>query len=171
MKNKKNILMLVTILLMTTALTVKAQLKETSPMPNEMEGSWKVIVVPQQFPIPLPPSIEGIVTYVPGGGLIESDNLGVPNIIASTGQGVWEPLSNRSIRKFRLSFTKYLFSTQGLFQGSVRATETITLLSSDSYKGEGKLETLSPTGVILISIPVKTTAHRIRISSEDTISF
>ncbi|HSK70532.1 MAG TPA: hypothetical protein VK892_02470, partial [Pyrinomonadaceae bacterium] len=117
----------------------------------------------QQFPIPLPTSFESIVTYVPGGGLIESDNLAAPGSIAGTGQGVWELLSNRGTRKFTLTFTKYLFSTQGFFQGSVRVTETITLNSGDSYTGEGTIEVLSPTGATLISIPVTSTGTRIRM--------
>ena len=164
MKNKKSILIFVITLLMTT-LTAKAQLQGNSPLPNKMEGTWKVIVVPQQFPVPLPSTIESLVTYVPGGGLIESDNLGVPNSIASTGQGAWELLNDRGARKFSFTFTKYMFSTQGLFQGSVRVTEIITLDSSESYRGEGKLEVLSPTGATLITIPVTSTANRIRLPS------
>ena len=164
MKNRKIILIFVIALTMTAALTTAAQSPERINLSlGQMEGSWKVIVVPGQSPVPLPPFVEAIVTYVPGGGLIESDNLAVPNSIAGTGQGIWEPASHLKSRQFKLTFTKYLFTTQGLLQGSVRATEKITLApNGNEYRGEGKLEVLSPTGAVLLTVPVTSTATRMR---------
>ena len=146
---------------MTVAMVAGVQGQDCdSSSSKKMEGSWKVIVTPGQSPIPLPPSFESIVTYVPGGGLIESDTLVQPNSIASSGQGAWEALGNR---QFSLVFTKYLFSTQGQFQGSGKITETITFGSNDDeYTGVGSLQILSPAGTPLITIPVTTKGTRIR---------
>ena len=160
MKNGKIILIFIIALIMTTAAKPQERINQS---PDKMEGSWKVIVVPGQSPIPLPPFVEAIVTYIPGGGLIESDNLAVPNSIAGTGQGIWEPVNTLNSRQFNLTFTKYLFTTQGLLQGSVRATEKITLSNNgNEYRGEGKLEVLSPTGAVLLTVPVTSTATRMR---------
>jgi hypothetical protein len=160
MKNGKIILIFIIALIMTTAAQAQERINQS---PDKMEGSWKVIVVPGQSPIPLPPFVEAIVTYIPGGGLIESDNLAVPNSIAGTGQGTWEAVNSRLSRQFDLTFTKYLFSTQGLLLGSVRVTERIALDSNDNeYRGEGRLEILTPTGAVLFTIPATSTATRIR---------
>lgn len=158
MKNK--ILGFVIALLMTLTITSADAIAQIQS-PRNMEGSWKVIITPGQAPIPLPPAIESVVTFVPGGGLIESDNLAVPNTIAGSGQGAWEYVERR---RFSFVFTKYLFTTQGLFQGSVKITETITVNSNeDQYTGVGSMQVLSPTGATLFTIPLTTQATRIRV--------
>jgi hypothetical protein len=160
MKVRRGIVALVVAALLV-ALTVAAdgQSQERRIAKREMEGSWRVTVTPGQSPIPLPPSIESIVTYNSGGGLAEIDNLAVPGSFAGAGLGVRE--ANGS-REFNISFTKYLFTTQGQNQGSVRLIESIVRnVNDETYTGEGRLETLSPTGAVILVIPVTTRAERI----------
>jgi hypothetical protein len=141
-----------------------AQSEERSQSPRKtMEGSWRVICTPGQSPIPLPPTFESIVTYIPGGGLVESDNLAVPGSIAGTGQGAWE---SRGARQFSFTFTKYVFSTQGQSLGSGRITEKIILDSGgNEYTGEGTLEILNPAGSVLFAVPL--TTHAVRMRAEE----
>jgi hypothetical protein len=162
---RKSILALVVAGLLV-ALTVAAdgQSQERRIAKREMEGSWRVIVTPGQSPIPLPPSIESIVTYIPGGGLTEIDNLAVPGSIASSGIGVWEATG---AREFDINFTKYLFTTQGQNQGAVRIIESIVReVNDEKYTGVGRLEVLSPTGAIVLVIPATTTAERISTAEQ-----
>ncbi len=165
MQIRRSILALV-IAALVIALNVAAdgQSQERRIAKREMEGSWKVTVTPGQSPIPLPPSIESIVTYIPGGGLTETDNLAVPGSIAGTGIGVWEATGSR---EFSINFTKYLFTTQGQNQGAVRIIESIVReINDEKYTGVGRLEVLSPTGAIILVIPATTTAERIRAGEQ-----
>jgi hypothetical protein len=149
---------------MIIALTIAAsgQSPERRIAKRVMEGSWKVTVTPGPSPVPLPPSIESIATYTEGGGLIETDNLAVPGSFATTGQGAWEATASR---EFNITFTKYQFTTQGLFQGSVRITESIIRDSSDNeYTGEGRIEVINPAGTTILVIPA--TSRATRISAE-----
>lgn len=175
MKNKINILAVAVAVLLLTIISAKAQVENGNQIPDakfdtKMEGSWKVIVTPFQSPIPLPPSFESIITYVPGGGLIESDTLAAPNSIAGAGHGVWELTEDRRRkRQFNLNFTKFLFTTAGQFAGSVKITEKITLTSGDQYVGEGKLQTLSPTGAVIVTIPITTIGTRIHAEQQTNL--
>ena len=165
MKSRKSLSGLIVVsLLIALATVVGGQTREGGASPKKtMEGSWKVTVTPGQSPIPLPPTFESIVTYVPGGGLVESDKLAVPGSIAGTGQGAWE---FAGARQFRLTFTKYLFSTQGLSQGSGRITEKISVEpSGDEYTGEGTMEILSPSGAVIFTVPL--TTHGVRMRAEE----
>jgi hypothetical protein len=128
-----------------------------------MEGSWQVVVTPGSSPVPLPPTFESIVTYIPGGGLVESDNLAVPGSIAGAGQGAWAYVGGG---QFGLIFTKHIFTTQGLPFGSGRITERISLSpGGDEYTGEGAMQILSPAGAVLFSVPL--TTHGVRLSAEE----
>lgn len=127
-----------------------------------LEGSWRVTITPGPAPFPLPPTIEGLVTYVPGGGLVETDNLAAPGSLAAAGLGIWKATGGR---EYKIQFVKYLFTTQGQLQGSVRIIETITRdpKNDNLYTGEGRIETLSPTGTIILVIPATTQAERIEL--------
>lgn len=158
MNFSRSISILVTAGLIIT-LAAPSQAQDRPAAKKVMEGSWRVTVTPGPSPIPLPPSVEGIVTYIPGGGLIESDNLAVPGSVAGTGQGAWEA---KGPREFNITFTKYLFSTQGLFLGSVRITESIKRDSTDTeYTGEGNMVVLDPTGSPILTISLTSRATRI----------
>lgn len=146
-------------MIITLALAASGQSQDRRIGKKVMEGTWKVTVTPGQSPLPLPPTIESLVTYVPGGGLIESDNLGSPDFIVSPGLGAWE---STDARQFNITFTKYLVSFQGPSQGSVRINETITRDASDSqYTGVGVIEVLDPTGTLTLVIPITTRAVRV----------
>ena len=164
MKSRKSLAGLVVACLVVALSATVARSQEAGQSPKKaLEGSWKDTVTPGPAPIPLPPTFEAIVTYVPGGGLVESDNLAVPGSIAGTGQGAWE---HAGARQFRLAFTKYLFTTQGLPLGSVRITAKISLdASGDEYTGQGTMETLSPTGAVIFAIPL--TTHGVRMRAEE----
>jgi len=102
-------------MIIALALAASGQTQDRRIGKRAMEGTWRVIVTPGPAPIPLPPSIESLVTYVPGGGFTESDNLGSPDA-----------------RQFKITFTKYLVSLQGQFQGSVRiygVSDTLLLVN------------------------------------------
>lgn len=163
MNFRKSILIVVIAgMIITLALAASGQTQDRRIGKRVMEGTWKVTVTPGQSPIPLPPSIEGLVTYVPGGGLTESDTLGSPDFIASQGLGAWE---STDARQFKITFTKFLVGLQGQFQGSVRINETISRDSSDSqYVGEGAIEVLDPAGNLTVVIPITTRA--VRVSTE-----
>jgi hypothetical protein len=150
------------LLIALAAAVARTQGKSQSPA-KTMEGTWKVTVTPGPAPVPRPPTFEALVTYVPGGGLVESDNLGVPGSIAGTGQGAW---AHAGARQFRITFTKYLFSTQGLSQGSGRITEKISLnAGGDEYTGQGEMEILSPAGGVTFTVLL--TTHAVRVLAEE----
>ena len=162
MKSRKRLGIIITCLMIAFTTAQVAHPQERSQAPQRtMAGSWKVIITPGLAPLPLPATIESIVTYIPGGGLVESDNLAIPGSIAGSGQGAWEFIG---AQQFRLTFTKYLFSTQGQSLGSVRVTETISLAPGDNeYAGEGTMEILNPAGALILAIPLTTNAVRIRV--------
>ena len=167
MKSRKSLPAVIVICLLAALTTAAAAARpdERGRAPRKtMEGSWKVIVTPGQSPVPLPPTFESIVTYVPGGGLVESDNLAVPGSIASTGQGAWEFTGDR---QFSFTFTKYLFSTQGQSLGSGRITETISLdAGGNEYTGQGTMELLNPAGVVISAVPLTTHGVRMRVAEQ-----
>lgn len=160
MNFRKRILTVVTAgLIVALAVAAPGQSQDKKAAKKVMEGSWRVTVTPGPSPVPLPPSAEAIVTYIPGGGLIESDNLAVPGSLAGTGQGTWEATGPR---EFNITLTKVLFTTQGLFQGSLRISESIIRNSNDTeYTGVGRMALLDPTGAVILIIPATTTATRI----------
>ena len=166
MKSRKSLSgVIITCLLvaLTTAATARPEERSRAPR-KTMEGSWKVTVTPGQSPVPLPPTFESIVTYIPGGGLVESDNLAVPGSIAGTGQGAWEYAGER---QFSLTFTKYLFGTQGQSLGSGRITETISLSpGGDEYTGQGTMEILTPAGAVVFAVPLTTQGVRMKAEEQ-----
>jgi hypothetical protein len=158
MKFRKNVLALVISVIALNAAAF-GQSVDSNSSRRSIEGTWKVTVTPGPAPVPLPPSIESFVTYIPGGGLTEIDNLAVPGSTATTGVGAWEHTRGR---EYKFSFVKYQFTSQGLNNGSVRIIETFVLhRHKDEYTGVGRIEVLSPTGAVVLVIPVTSRAERI----------
>jgi hypothetical protein len=163
-KRSMSSLVIAAVLAVAGAIVAGGQADDRRISKKVMEGSWRVTVTPMPSPAPLPPSFEAIITYVPGGGLTESDNLGVPGQVAGAGQGAWELVEPR---QFHITFTKYIFSAQGQFQGTGRVTERIIRDPEDGhYTGEGKIEIFDPSGTLISTIPVTSAASRIRADIE-----
>jgi hypothetical protein len=92
---RSTLILVIAGMIITLAIAASGQSQDRRIAKRVMEGSWKVTVTPGPSPIPLPPSVEAIVTFTEGEGPIEYDNLAVPGSLASTGQGAWDATYSR----------------------------------------------------------------------------
>lgn len=94
-------------------------------------GTWKVRLTPgspqAQF--------DELITFSPGGGMVESNNypffqLGMS---ASAGHGNWE---FTGFNRYRFTFIKFLYTTGGQANGTLKVSGTINYSNlEDSWKG------------------------------------
>jgi len=116
----------------------------------QVEGSWQVTVSPTDLP-PFPT----LLTYATGGGLSGVD--GVSNI-----HGTW---ARKGGNTFVFTFVELLFDSTGVFTGSVRIREKLTLEPGGAaYNGVYTGEILDPDGNVVV--PIGGTTHAARINAE-----
>ncbi len=153
MKNRR---LLATITLgLIAALCMAAQAQEGGSLKRAIEGSWKAKVTIA----PGAPPVDALVTYTPGGSLVESDNLFPPSVVTA-GHGSWEYAG----RLFSNTFVKLMFNAQGQFTGTIKVREKITIsFNRNEYTGIGMAEFFDPSGNLLNTVGFTTQATRIRV--------
>ena len=97
-------------------------------------GSWKVTVTPTSPPVP---GFSSLMTFTPGGGLIETRRLAVtpvpgliPALLETPGHGAWEKIGRRT---YAVSFT---FLLQDPASGNEVGTDTIRWTATIGDDGE-----------------------------------
>lgn len=135
-----------------------AQAQDGRSGKKAIEGSWRarVTVAPGA-------TIDALVTYSPGGGLVESDALFPPSVVTA-GHGSWEFAG----RAFNNTFIKLSFNPQGQFTGTIKVREKITLsFNKNEYTGVGTAEFFDAAGNLLLSVDFTTQATRVRVEPID----
>ncbi len=115
-----------------TALFIVVNAQNQGAGSNALVGSWKVRLIPTNPP---QPQFDELMTFSPGGGIVESNNypffqLG---LTAGPGQGTWSHAGNRS---FPFTFIKFLYAPTGQSAGTLKVVGVITYSpSTDTWSG------------------------------------
>ena len=85
-----------------------------------IEGSWQVVVTPMGG---LPPFNE-LITFSPGGGIVETNNFpfSILNLSAGPGHGTWNCGAHQQVA---FTFYKFLFDPTGAAAGTLKVVGTI----------------------------------------------
>ena len=94
---------------------------------NALLGSWKVRLTPVNPP---QPQFDELITFTPGGGIVESNNYPFfqMGLTAGPGHGTWDFSGHRS---FKFTFIKILYTQGGAAAGTLKATREIVYSQSD----------------------------------------
>ena len=139
-KNRVLALVLVAVvIILTTAINGQFQVQSGSAK-RTLEGAWRVHVtrLPATDGTVLPP-YEALVTYVGGGGLVET-NSAKPDLF-STGPGEWEFTGQGT---FSVTFVRLLKDGNGAFAGTTKVRETIRRSGLSNYTSVRKEDFFLP---------------------------
>lgn len=116
-----------------TALFIVANLAQNNGAgSNALVGSWKVRLTPVNPP---QPQFDEMMTFTPGGGIVESNNYPFfqMGLTAGPGQGTWEYSGNRG---FKFTFIKFLYTQGGAAAGTLKAAGEIDYSqTADTWSG------------------------------------
>ena len=122
---------------------------------NTLEGVWQTVVAFNdcQTGVPLPGSFQALRTFMLGGTLSETN----PNF-PSSGHGIWTRTSGR---KYTIGLAFYTYDPNGVFTGTARIKEYITLRSDQNYyTSYSTFEFFNPDGKVADSGCSTETAKR-----------
>jgi hypothetical protein len=126
-------------------------------------GSWLYTVT---IPMDQNPAnnvvFQGVETYIPGGGYIETDQLSFsPSFGLSTpSHGAW---ANTSHSEFAMTYLNFSYDKTGASQGMGKVRQLATLSADGlSYKGGGDFVYLDPKGNIVLAGTFTVIATRIQ---------
>lgn len=106
---------------------------EAGSAKKELEGSWKVrTTIKSAEPLPFSP-YEGMVTYIPGGGLIETKYY--LSGFVSTGHGSWAFAKHGH---FDVTFTRLVRDSTGQVYATEKVQEMVTITGPDTYTSTRK---------------------------------
>lgn len=114
-----------------TALIVTVYAQNSGAGANALVGSWQVRLTP---PAPQP-QFDEMMTFTPGGGIVESNNFPffTMGLTAGPGQGTW---SYEGKQNFPFTFIKFLYTTTGQAAGTLKVVGTITYSpANDTWSG------------------------------------
>lgn len=111
---------------------------------NALVGSWKVRLNAVTGP---PAQFDELITFSPGGGIVESNNFPFfqTGLTASTGHGTWRYTGKQS---FSFTFEKFLYTTTGQSVGMLKVVGNITYTpGDDTWSGPATVSTCNPADV------------------------
>lgn len=141
--------------------------------PNDPVGSWVYTVT---IPVGTAPPIvfQGIETYVPGGGYVETDQLSFsPGSLSTPSHGSWANTTASSGAgksgvqpAFLLTYHNFTYDTTGTPTGSSKIRQ-IAVLAQDgnSYSGSGDFFYYDLDGNLVLSGTFTITANRIVVEA------
>lgn len=120
MKTKK-IMLVCSAALIMTALVFTIYAQNSGKGTNALVGSWKVRLTP---PAPQP-QFDELITFTPGGGIVESNNFPfyTMGLTAGPGHGTW---AYEGRQNYSFTFIKFLSTQTGQAAGTLKVTGTIT---------------------------------------------
>jgi FtsP/CotA-like multicopper oxidase with cupredoxin domain len=127
-----------------------------------IEGTWLATVTTGGSGAP--PPFQSLVTFAPGGGLVEADQ-STPPSQRSAGQGMWVRTDDDQIRA---RFLAFLFDTSGHPQGTLIVPFTIRLSEEpETFAGTGTFQVVDLTGKVVDSGSFTLQGQRITIDAEE----
>jgi len=145
-----------------------------------LAGSWFADVSPQAAPPEFPdapPPFASILNFGLAGTVTETDGALNPNVLVeqfppevlppfsgSDGYGSWKRTGRN---RFRCSFIKFLFDSDGVQIALITTTLDLRLRRDGTLEGEGSSDFImgsDPDGEVFFNGPVRLEASRIRVS-------
>jgi hypothetical protein len=125
----------------------RAARQSANPHSSRLEGTWVYTATIPGLGAPFPDTFKGLVTFFPGGSVVE--NSWAPDLTTNTGagQGVWV-----KVRDHEFTFTfAFLWLDQGQLFVLGKAHATITVDGDEASGGVTfeTLDTLDPGGTVL----------------------
>ena len=122
---------------------------KTSPVGQQLNGTWTTTVTLTDAPPNVESSFRALDTFLPGGGLLVSSSAANP-ALRSLAHGEWIRTGNR---QFASTFVWFRFDATGSFVGTQRVTRTINLAQNlHSFQSTDTIEVIAPTGAVLATI-------------------
>lgn len=127
MKYKKFMFVLSVLFTLAAILVVAHAQNKSGSGANALLGTWKVRLTPVAPP---QPQFDELITFSPGGGIVESNNYPFfqLQLTAGPGQGAW---SYDGEQTFSFTFYKFLYAPGGQAAGTLKASGTITYSGAD----------------------------------------
>jgi hypothetical protein len=127
-----------------------------------IEGTWLSTVTTAGSGAP--PPFQALVTFAPGGGLVETDQ-STPPSQRSAGQGTWVRTDDDQVSA---RFLAFLFDTAGHPQGTLIVPFTVRLSEDgQTFAGAGTFQVVDLTGKAVASGSFTLQGQRITIDAED----
>ncbi len=139
MKTKK-IMLVCSAVLITTALIFTVYAQQPGAGTNALVGSWKVRLTP---PEPQP-QFDEMMTFTPGGGIVESNNFPffMMGLTAGPGHGTWVYEGRQN---YSFTFIKFLYTQTGQAAGTLKVSGTITYSpGTDTWSGPATVSICDP---------------------------
>ena len=134
---------LVVVIISAVLFAVNAERNENAGE-NALVGSWKVRVNAVTGP---PAHFDELITFSPGGGILESNNFPFfqSGLTASAGHGTWHYTGKQT---FSFTFVKFLYTTTGQSAGTLKVVGTITYTpGDDTWSGPATVSMCNPADV------------------------
>ena len=142
---RKFLASVMTAVLLTLSMAVEGQSQSGRSTKRAIEGSWRVTVnLGPNRPPDVPETVELLVTYAEGGGLVFTDTE------RTSGHGAWE-FADPGV--FNITYDRFIFTPDGQLFGTLHVRSKITLDSTqDAYTTEEAVEIrLFPSGTVIAS--------------------
>ena len=138
----------------------ESELRAVSPVGQELEGTWRVQVSPENPPIGLPPSFPTLNTFMPSGELLET-GVGTPPSRRTPGHGEWLRTGDR---RFAFTLVFFRFDAEGRYIGDLEASTQIRLARNlRRFRGFSTAVLHDPQGNVVGTFNSTTNGERIEI--------
>jgi len=135
-------------------------LRAVSGVGQELEGTWRVQVSPENPPIGLPPSFPTLYTFIPSGELLET-SVGTPPSRRSPGHGEWLRTGDR---RFAFTFIFFRFDAESRYIGELEASTRIRLARNlRRFRGFSTVVLRDPQGNVVGTFNTTLSGERIEI--------
>ncbi len=136
------------------------ELRTVSGVGQELEGTWRVQVSPENPPIGLPPSFPSLNTFMPSGELLET-SVGTPPSRRSPGHGEWLRTGDR---RFAFTFVFFRFDAENRYIGELEASSQIRLARNlRRFRGFSTAVLRDPQGNVVGTFRSTVNGERIEI--------
>jgi hypothetical protein len=157
---RKFIASVMAVVMFTLGLAIEGQSQEGRPIKRALEGTWRVMesLGPNRPPTS-PATVEGLATYVAGGGFIFTDQT------PTSAHGSWEFAGGG---RFNTTFVRFILNPQGQLVATLHVRSRITLnFTNDEYTSEEEVEIRQfPSGNVLAAYNGATgVGRRIRVEA------
>lgn len=131
--------------------------------PQQPAGSWVyTVTIPDGTASPI--VFQGLETYIPGGGYVETDQLSfMPASLSTPSHGSWATTGKST---FLLTYFNFSYDNTGTSQGGSRIRQIATLgADGNSYSGSGDFYYYDTNGNVVLSGTFTIRATRIPVEA------